>query len=161
MKIVASNRTTRQNGEKRSDTELLSYFLGTPYAPTVRSRTNGNSNKWESAQKQACKFFANKWDFEQMGIWKVRTLTVAQNGKSFALLKVVVLFSFGLTTLLALKIHNVFSQLKTTYFQGWLISSPKSVQRCLLHCVCCPLPSDGSFSPAFTVFYHNTNSTLM
>ena len=135
--------------------------IATCVRSTVRSRTNGNSNKWESVQKQACKFFANKWDFEQMGIWKVRTLTVAQNGKSFALLKVVVLFSFGLTTLLALKIHNVFSQLKTTYFQGWLISSPKSVQRCLLHCVCCPLPSDGSFSPAFTVFYHNTNSTLM
>ena len=144
-------------------TILRKYFLlqSRSTRSTVRSRTNGNSNKWESAQKQACKFFANKWDFEQMGIWKVRTLTVAQNGKSFALLKVVVLFSFGLTTLLALKIHNVFSQLKTTYFQGWLISSPKSVQRCLLHCVCCPLPSDGSFSPAFTVFYHNTNSTLM
>ena len=31
-----------------------------------------------------------------MGIWKVRTLTETQNGKLFALLKVVVLFSFWL-----------------------------------------------------------------
>ena len=36
---------------------------------TVRSRTNGNSNKWEDLLKTPCNFFANKWEFEQVGIF--------------------------------------------------------------------------------------------
>ena len=130
--------------------------------------------------RRAYSTLSNKWEFEQMGICPKTSLQVfreqmgfrtngnleSENTHSgtkwevFCSLKKLFFSVLGLT-LLPLEMHNMFSQLKTTYFQGLLISPPKSMQRCLLHCVCCPLPSDGSFSPAFTVFYHNTNSTLM
>ena len=48
---------------------------------TVRSRTNGISNKWDSQPKMSCNFFANKWDFEQMGFSDRKIQGLCENGK--------------------------------------------------------------------------------
>ena len=131
--------------------------------PTILRAYSTLSNKWEFEQMGFCSKTNLQVFREQMGIRTNGNLK-SENTHSdtkwevFCSFKSCCFFSFGLTTLLALKIHNVFSQLKTTYFQGWLISFPKSVQRCLLHCVCCSLPSDAPFSPTFNIFYHNPNS---
>ena len=50
---------------------------------TVRSRTNGNSNKWKFQPKLRCYLFANKWKFKQMEISGWKSLSFDQNGKIY------------------------------------------------------------------------------